>query len=98
MDDRHIRKWIRFACDSNEVDELAQVIVVEWNPRFTRRLEDAAYSSITYRARIRLSIPLWPRATEEDRRETVIHETCHLIAFYKFGQVAAPHGSEWRRR
>jgi SprT protein len=94
-EDRHIRSWIRFACDSNHVDELAQVIVVEWNGRFTRRLGDAAYNSITYRARIRLSLPLWPRATEEDRRETVIHEACHLIAFYKHGQVSA-HGSEWK--
>jgi SprT protein len=94
-DDRHIRQWIRLACDSNGVSELAQVIVVEWNSRFTRRLGDAGYSSTTYRARIRLSIPLWPRAKEQDRRETVIHETCHLITFYKFGQVAA-HGPEWR--
>jgi SprT protein len=95
LDDRHIREWIRFACDCNGVPELAQVIVVEWNGRFTKRLGDAGYSSVTFRARIRLSIPLWPRATEEDRRETVIHETCHLIAFYKHGVVAA-HGHEWR--
>ena len=79
-----------------QVDELAQVIVVEWNPRFTRRLGDAAYNSITFRARIRLSSPLWPRTSEEDRRETVIHEACHIIVGYKFGQVAAPHGSEWK--
>ena len=96
MDDRHIRSWIRFACERNEVSELAQVVVIEWNRRFTRRLGDAAYRSTTFRARIRLSLPLWPRTTEEDRRETVIHETCHLIAFYKFGQVAAPHGTEWK--
>ena len=95
MDDRHIRSWIRFACDSNNVDELAQVIIVEWNPRFTKRLGDAGYSPTTNRARIRLSIPLWPRSTEEGRRETVIHEACHLIAFYKHGVVAA-HGHEWR--
>ena len=53
MDDRHIRNWIRFACECNNVPELAQVIVVEWNPRFTSRLGDAGYSSITFRARIR---------------------------------------------
>ena len=96
MDDRHIRSWIRFACERNEVSELAQVVVIEWNPRFTRRLGDAGYSSTTFRARIRLSIPLWSRSTEEDRRETVIHETCHLIVGFKFGQVTAPHGSQWQ--
>ena len=44
---------------------------------------------------IRLSIPLWPRASDQDRRETVIHEACHLIAFYKHGLVpllTAPSG------
>ena len=97
MDDRHIREWIRFACDCNNVDELAQVIVVEWNPRFTRRLGDAGYSSTTYRARIRLSIPLWPRASDRDRRETVIHEACHIIVGYRFGFAAAPHGEKWKQ-
>ena len=95
-EDRHIRSWIRFACDSNNVDELAQVILVEWNPRFTRRIGDAGYSSVTFRARLRLSRPLWPRALEEDRRETVIHEACHIIVGYRFGFAATPHGSEWR--
>jgi SprT protein len=95
LDDRHIREWIRFACDCNEVPELAQAVLVEWNRRFTRRLGDAAYNSITFRARVRLSTPLWPRASENDRRETVIHEACHLITFYKFGQVAQ-HGLEWK--
>jgi len=85
MEDPHIRCWIRFACERNEVPELAQVVVVEWNPRFTRRLGDAGYSHVTFRATIRLSIPLWPRATDQDRRETVIHEVCHIIVGYKHG-------------
>lgn len=92
MEDRQIREWIRFACERNKVPELAQVILVEWNPRFTRRLGDAGYSSITFRARIRLSSPLWPRTPEIDRRETVIHEACHIIV----GFAAAAHGSEWK--
>ena len=96
MDDQHIRSWIRFACERNKVDELSQVILVEWNRRFTRRLGDAAYNSVTFRARIRLSSPLWQRASEVDRRETVIHEVCHIIVGYRFGFAAAPHGFEWK--
>jgi SprT protein len=94
-DDRHIREWLCFACNQNSVPELAQVIVVEWNARFTRRMGDALYSPSTFRARIRLSIPLWERASEQDRRETVIHEACHLVVFYKHPN-AAQHGPEWR--
>ena len=96
-EDRHgIKGWIWFACERNGVEELAQTIIVEWNKRFTRRLGDAYYNPFAYRARIRLSIPLWPRASAEDRRETVIHEVCHVIAKYKFGLFVADHGSEWK--
>ena len=74
MDDRHgIKEWIWFACQRNDAEELAQAVIVEWNSRFTRRLGDGIYSPLTFRARIRLSVPLWPRASEKDRRETVIH-------------------------
>ncbi len=95
-DDRDIRRWVRFACDCNHVPELAQVITVEWNRRFTRRLGDALYDPRSFRARIRLSGPLWERASEQDRRETVIHEACHVIVAYKFGSVH-PHGQKWRK-
>ena len=97
MEDRHsIRRWIRFACDRNGVPELAQAVIVEWNPRFTARLGDGSYSVITMEAKIRLSIPLWPRASEKDRRETVLHEACHVITKYKFGPFVANHGPEWK--
>jgi SprT protein len=92
-----IRKWIYFACERNSVLELAQVIVVEWNRRFTCRLGDAYYSPISMRARIRLSVPLWPRASTEVRMETVVHETCHVIVGFKHGFVSRPHGAEWKQ-
>lgn len=95
-DDRSIRQWIRYACERNGVPELAQVIVVEWNARFTRRMGDGMYSPTRMLGRIRLSVPLWGRASEQDRRETVIHEACHVIAFYKDAN-ATSHGVEWRQ-
>jgi SprT protein len=94
--DRQIRRWIFHACCSNSVPELAQVILVKWNPRFTRRMGDGHYNIAGYRATIRLSLPLWPRATEEDRKDTVIHETCHVIVGYMFGWTVPPHGLQWQ--
>jgi SprT protein len=91
----NIKEWTRFACECNNAEELAQAIIVEWNSRFTRRLGDGVYSPLTHRARIRLSLPIWPRASEKERRETVIHEVCHCIVGYKHG-VVAHHGSEWK--
>ena len=64
-----IREWIRFACERNGVPELTQVILIEWNKRFTNRLGDAIYNRISMRARIRLSLPLWPRLTTEEERQ-----------------------------
>ena len=97
MQNRHkIKEWIWFACERNEAPELAQVIVVEWNRRFTRRLGDGGYNPITMGAKIRLSTPLWPRASAQDRRETVIHEACHCVVGYKHRCVAA-HGAEWKQ-
>lgn len=86
---------MQFACECNAVPELAQTIQIEFNNRFTRRMGDALYSPITFQAKIRLSLPLWPRASEEDRRETVIHEACHIIVKYK-GSFVADHGPEWK--
>ena len=93
---RGIKRWVRFACESNGVSELAQAIIVEWNPRFTRKMGDARYNQFTYLAKIRLSLPLWPRASQKERQETVIHEACHIIAAYKHGPFIRNHGAEWR--
>ncbi len=96
MHDRHVKQWIQFACDCNGVSEFGQVIVVEFNPRFTRKMGDATYNPYTFRARVRLSVPLWSRASDQDKRQTVIHETCHCVVAYTHGKVQ-PHGPEWKQ-
>ena len=93
MDNSEIRSLIEKACELNQVPELALTIRFEFNNRFTRRLGDASY----LKRQIRLSGPLWPRATAEEKRHVVIHETCHIIARYKFGGQIKPHGVEWRQ-
>ncbi len=96
-DCQKIKEWIRFACECNGVPELSQVILVEWNKRFTSRLGDAIYNRVSMRARIRLSTPLWSLATTADiRMETVVHETCHIVVDYKHRYAPRPHGSEWK--
>ena len=47
MEDRHNDpRMDKICCERNEVPELAQTFLVEWNPRFTCRLGDASYSRI----------------------------------------------------
>lgn len=95
---RGVIAWVRFACERNGVPELAQAIQIEWNRRFTRRMGDALYNPFTFRARIRLSnSPLWARASDQERFETVVHEASHVIAWYTFGLSIKAHGPEWRQ-
>lgn len=96
-----IRKWIDFACDSNDVPELKHKIDFQFNTTFTRRLGDATYRREKGRGRIRLSAPLWARASEKDQYETVIHEACHIIVDYKvngkwYTRRPQMHGIEWK--
>lgn len=81
---------IKKACTDNGCPELAGYISYSWNGRFTRRLGDANLRTF----HIRLSTPLWPRANDATRYETVVHEACHLIAFHKHKERG--HGYAWK--
>jgi predicted SprT family Zn-dependent metalloprotease len=91
-----IREYIDIACHVCGVPELAGKIRVVWNGRFSARMGDARWDPARGTGLIRLSRPLWPKASEEERMETVIHEACHVIADYKFGGRQR-HGPRWRQ-
>ena len=76
-----ILELILFACEKNGVPELAPQIKWRWSKKYTRKMGSAEYKKLL----ITLSRPLFlTRATEDDQKQTVVHEACHLIAFYKF--------------
>jgi len=91
-----IREQIETACRVCSAPELCGRIRVTWNGRFIARMGDARWDKVRGLGLIRLSRPLWPRASDEERRETVIHETCHVIADYRFGGKQG-HGPAWKR-
>lgn len=102
-------------------EDLLEVIRVEWNHRFTRRLGDAQYLNTSdfpeeeavskypeYFARgetilavVRFSVPLWERATPDERRECVVHEVCHIVDRHEASladrPLGKPHGVLWQR-
>lgn len=75
----------------DQIRGLVGRVSVEFNNSFTSRMGDATYRM----RRIRLSAPLWFRASDEERREVVIHELVHLITHTLFPRASA-HGREWR--
>lgn len=72
-------------------------IIVQWNGRFTRRMGDAQF--IRGVGIVRLSKKLWERANDEQRRQTIIHEVCHVIQRVQDlekGYRSPPHGWQWQ--
>lgn len=100
--DSQARAWISETMGKFSFLSTSSWIVIEWNNTFTRRMGDAIYFPLEKKGRIRLSLPLWPRASEQERRETVIHELCHVLnewfRFNKSGYRYNPgHGTSWKR-
>ncbi len=86
--------------------DLVGRVTVQFNSRFTSRMGDAIYHKRNDRGRIRLSSPLWHYASVAERRNTIIHEACHILAErdnqkdYIIGRGRRPkrvgHGRAWR--
>jgi len=75
---------------------------IEWAPRFTAKLGEARLRIYHHEARVRFSLPLWPRASAEWRDNVVAHELAHLIVYWRkvrgdYGRRRImPHGPEWQ--
>ena len=95
-----IHELIKETFDLCEEPELYEYTKIQWNSRFTSRMGDALYYHRTNTGRIRFSPLLWNRASPEERRETVIHEACHIVAercARRTGRGKAGHGPIWKR-
>lgn len=90
---KEAREWAESAFALFDLYDLAENLKISFNNRFTARAGDASF----IKNEIRLSAPLWPRMTSQERYETVIHEVSHIISYsiYK-GRIKA-HGYEWRK-
>ncbi len=88
-----VREQITKACIANGVPEFANEISAKWNRRFTAKAGMAQAGSLNL---ITLSVQLWERASDAENIETVIHETCHLIARKISTYTISSHGPEWQ--
>jgi len=87
--------------DKLGMPQLKGKIAIQWNTTFTRRLGDAHYDPQMNYCRVRFSVPLWNLAGEAQQRETVIHEVCHIVDFWKMKNVpgyhsTGGHGTKWQ--
>jgi len=93
-----------------DVPELIPELTITWSNKMTSALGYGGYTPTMAKhgkapsaATVQFSIPLWLRATEEERDETVVHEICHVVVAYKNGGLQPrsgrrrrPHGAEWK--
>jgi len=87
------RELMRLTCIKNGFSsEYADHVGLEWNDRFTSTMGHGSHPYML----IRLSIPIYQRASVKDQEDTVVHEMCHIIAFEKFGYGIKTHGTEWK--
>lgn len=84
-----VRELVREHCP-----ELLPILLIKFSRRFTRRMGDARLRPGT-EARVRFSVPLWERASREQRDATVAHEVAHLVCDHRH-RGSRPHGAEWQ--
>ena len=87
-----VEQWIQYACDMNNMPELADEITYDFRNGMTKTA-GLAYRQAKY---ITFSTILWNRATQEERKQLVVHETCHIVACEKYN-VEPSHGKEWQQ-
>jgi predicted SprT family Zn-dependent metalloprotease len=89
-----------WTCNTLLVPEFAEMIECEVNGRLQTTMARARMKIVegvkTYTMII--NPELWKRATDQEKKNTTIHEVCHLVEFYVYGKVQrikAGHGPIW---
>lgn len=91
---------IRHAFNKNNLNNLSSIVV-----DFSNDLEDSIIAQAQYYRSVFGYQPphsivinnlLWDKLSSREKEYTIIHETCHLIAWMKFGEKIQEHGNEWK--
>ena len=69
---------------------------IRWSNAYTRVMGRAKTNRTKTQFEVSFSDQLWDRATEEQKRNTVIHEVCHIVCFIRH-PFAKGHGVEWKQ-
>lgn len=89
-----INQWVREACEDNNLHYAVPFIDWYFDAKLTRCAGKAYYHS--HIGFIKLSPRMWERCDDNERRNTVKHEICHLLVRALYGSVIDPHGIEWK--
>jgi predicted SprT family Zn-dependent metalloprotease len=88
-DDEKVSAWIDEALDHTGWSGIRNKIKHAWNPR----LRSSFGRVVTPGTRIELSTKMWKVTSAKQKREVVIHESCHVIEIFQTGKT--DHGEMW---
>lgn len=88
-----VLRWVEFTCKKCGTPELFDSITVRYSKRMTvtvglAYIED---NEIALSSRFMNH----PKYTKEECIDTIVHETCHLVAYYLYGADTDWHGDIW---
>lgn len=87
---KQIYEAVNFAYKANGI--AINNVKIKVNKRKISSAGTAAYLDNT----ITVNVKVWQMLNDEQQRDVVIHEACHLIAAQKFGSIAWGHGRYWK--
>ena len=87
------KQIVREVLEKCECESIFPQIIISFNSRFTRRM--GYYKGTDRKKYIFLSAKLWPYASEEQRKQTIVHETIHAVTHHKYG--VCNHSGLWVR-
>lgn len=76
---QQVYTWIKECLLVLSRPELFPNLTILFENRFTARMGDALVNKRSGLMQVRFSIPLWAVANEEQRKEVVFHEICHIV-------------------
>lgn len=71
-------------------------VKIRWSNAYTRVMGRAKTNKSRTEFEVSFSDKLWDRATTEQKKNTVIHEVCHIVCFIRH-PFAKAHGYEWKQ-
>lgn len=97
-----IKEWMTYTFDELNCPLSVDDIHVSFNKRFTRKLGVATYHPLKKfyapngwtHYKIQFSHKYWMKGTEEEKIETIVHETCHIVDY--FNRKTSDHGPIWQ--
>lgn len=91
---KQVLRWVKFACEKCDVPELFNDIKI----RYSKKMTATVGIAYIYNNEIALSIPFMehPKYTKDECIDTIVHETCHIIAYYLYGEKEVGHGELWK--